>query len=328
MTDTADQTAPAQDVPNVVIAAFGVSFAIADDIPLPELLGRPPSPDAVRTWVREDPAGVEERWDAGTAHRVREQRRGERLVMSIDYEPEQGYLLRCPGLGTALVTPDGLEILWGREAPPAEWSAVLIGQVLPLAATLRGLEVFHAAGVVLDGRAQMLCGAAGAGKTSLAAHLVLGGADLLSDDVVALDERLMAHPGTAVLRLREPEAGRVTTAPTSRLGARDEADGRVRIAATAAVEPRPLSALHLLERTPDGAAIEPLEHPSPTELLGSTFNLSVQTPTRLIRQLDLCARLAREVPIFRVRVRPGQDAGELASELTAHVRAELRERDG
>ena len=200
--------------------------------------------------------------------------------------------------------------------------------MLPLAATLRGLEVFHAAGVVLDGRAQMLCGAAGAGKTSLAAHLVLGGADLLSDDVVALDDRLMAHPGTAVLRLREAEAGRVTSAPTSRLGARDEAAGRMRIAATAAVEARPLSALHLLERTADGAGIEPLEHPSPIELLGSTFNLSVQTPTRLIRQLDLCARIAREVPIFRVRVRPDQDAAELASELAAHVRAHPRERPG
>jgi hypothetical protein len=328
MTDTAEPAAAAQDVPSVVIAAFGVSFAIADDIPVPELLGRSPSPDAVRTWVREDPPSLEARWDAGSAHRVREQRHGERLLMSIDYEPVQGYLLRCPGLGTALVTPDGLEILWAREAPAAEWSAVLIGQVLPLAATLRGLEVFHAAGVVLDGRAQMLCGAAGAGKTSLAAHLVLGGADLLSDDVVALDDRLMAHPGTAVLRLREPEAGRVKGAPTSRLEARDEAAGRVRIAATAAVEARPLSALHLLERTPDGPGIEPLEHPNPTELLGSTFNLSVQTPTRLIRQLDVCARIAREVPIFRVRVRPDQDAGKVASELAAHVRAHLRERHG
>ena len=82
MTDTAEQAAAPQDVPSVVIAAFGVSFAIADDIPLPELLGRPPSPDAVWTWVREDPAGVEERWDAGTAHRVREQRRGERDTCS------------------------------------------------------------------------------------------------------------------------------------------------------------------------------------------------------------------------------------------------------
>jgi hypothetical protein len=326
MTDTAERAAAPQDVPSAVIAAFGVSFAIADDIPLPELLGRPPSPGAAWTWVREDPGGVEEHWDAATAHRVREQRRGQRVVMSIDYEPVQGYLLRCPGLGTALVTPDGLEILWAREAPPAEWSALLVGQVLPLAATLRGLEVFHAAGLVLDGQAHMLCGAAGTGKTSLAAHLVLGGADLLSDDVVALDDRLMAHPGTAVLRLREPEAGRVKSAPTSRLGARKEADGRVRIAATAAVEARPLSSLYLLERAAEGAGIEPLHHPKPTELLGSTFNLSVQTPSRLIRQLDLCARIAREVPIFRVRVRPDQDAAELASELAAHVRAHLRER--
>jgi hypothetical protein len=59
--------------------------------------------------------------------------------------------------------------------------------------------------------------------------------------------------------------------------------------------------------------------PSPISLLGATFNLSVQTHTRVTHQLDLCARVAARVPIFRVRIVPGRGAAELAQALSAHI---------
>jgi hypothetical protein len=42
-------------------------------------------------------------------------------------------------------------------------------------------------------------------------------------------------------------------------------------------------------------------------LLGATFNLSVRTPERLTRQLDVCHRLERSVAVHRVTC--GSDVG-------------------
>jgi hypothetical protein len=50
----------------------------------------------------------------------------------------------------------------------------------------------------------------------------------------------------------------------------------------------------------------------PFTLLGATFNLSVRTPERLQRQLDLCARLAAEVPVLSLQIPPGVDAAAVA----------------
>lgn len=320
MTDITETASAGSHVDAVMVEAFGVPFAVLDDIPLVGLSRADPSSPALATTVREDPDAVSDRWREAQPERTREIRRGDRVLVSVAYDPDRGYLVHADDLGTGLVSPDGLEIVWAPDLAASRGSELLTAQVMPLAATVRGFEVFHAAAVVLDGHAHMLCGAAGVGKTSLAAHLVIGGADLLSDDVTALDARFMAYPGTAVLRMREPEAERIDGAPTPRLSDRQEIPGRVRFAATAVGKPHPLRALHLLERADTGASIERLDQPRPTELLGATFNLSVQTEERLVRQLDLCARMAAEVPIFRVRIRPDQDAAGLAAELAENAR--------
>ncbi len=61
--------------------------------------------------------------------------------------------------------------------------------------------------------------------------------------------------------------------------------------------------------------IERIEAVDPFALLASTFNLSVRTPERLTRHLDLAVALAATGRIYRVRVQPGIDATRLADTL-------------
>ena len=65
--------------------------------------------------------------------------------------------------------------------------------------------------------------------------------------------------------------------------------------------------------------MERIDAVDPFALLGSTFNLSVRTPERLIRHLDLAASLAATGRIYRLRVQPGIDATQLADVLRAGI---------
>src|SRR3989442_11817301 len=77
-----------------------------------------------------------------------------RLVMSVDLHPRIGYRIAAPGHGTHIVSPDGTDVVSAVAAvSPWRWQRLLFAQVLPLAATLQGLELFHASAVEHAGRA-------------------------------------------------------------------------------------------------------------------------------------------------------------------------------
>jgi hypothetical protein len=298
--------------------AFGVNLVLHDDLALaalspPSVTGRTPP-----TILRRDPDAIRERWSGAQAQRTRELR-GDGLILSVDHDPDRGYLLQAPGTGVALISGDGIDVRCAPGPRTTDWRALLAGQILPLVATVRGLEVFHAAGVVWGSRAYLLCGAQGVGKTSLAAHLVMAGAQLLSDDVMALDDSLGAHPGVAVLHIRDRELQQIALGPLPGLTRLATVRGRTRLTAKHPASAQQLGAMYLLERAPAGEPIEPVPSPSPISLLGATFNLSVQTHARVTRHLDLCARVAASVPIFKVRIVPGRGAAKLAQALSAHI---------
>ena len=299
--------------------AFGVTFAFHDDLGAPVALGKASSGKGPATTVRHDPSGLGVIWCGANPKRTREVRQEGAMLLSVDQDDSRGYLLTAPGIGSALVDPSGLQVLCAPEAQAREWEALLIGQVLPLAATLRGLEVFHAAGVVHVGRAHLLCGPQGIGKTTLAAHLIIRGAQLLSDDVVALDDRLIAHTGSTVLNVRDVTLRSGLIGSVAGLRRVHTVDGRARFASEHPAEATPLGAIYLLEHARTGAPIERLPQPSAATLLGATFNLSVRTATRLAHHLDLCARLARLIPVYRIRIVPRCPAADLAADLWLHI---------
>ena len=147
-------------------------------------------------------------WPAD-AERISTPRRPDgRASGSWERHPEAGLLLRAPGFGTFQVAADGSS---GRCAPVRvagwRWQRYLVGQVLPLLSMLHGHEVFHASVVARDGRAVALVGRSGAGKSSLAAGLVLRGFRYVADDVLAIrpGTGLSAQPGIA---LDQPAVGR------------------------------------------------------------------------------------------------------------------------
>lgn len=86
----------------------------------------------------------------------------------------------------------------------------LAGPALAVALHQRGRLVLHATAVAIGGRALAILGEKGAGKSTLAAALTRRGHRLLSDDVVAIEERdgaSVAFAGTASLKI-QPEAAR------------------------------------------------------------------------------------------------------------------------
>jgi hypothetical protein len=63
----------------------------------------------------------------------------------------------------------------------------------------------------------------------------------------------------------------------------------------------PLHGIYLLRRTANRkprVRIERLAAPAPAVLLAAGYGMAVRTPARLIRRLDICAHLARRIPVF------------------------------
>jgi hypothetical protein len=306
-------------------SAFGLALALDPRISIPGLApaGRDAAAPLVR--VRLDPAELGRRWAAlrSAPVRTREVREGGAAIRTVDFAERTGYLLWNRDHGRVLISPDGGELLCEPDAANAQWATLVVAQALPLAATLRGLEVIHAAGVALDGAAVLLTGAAGAGKSSLAAALVRAGGRLLSDDAVALELRggqLWAHAGSLALQLRAAEDARLSVRERAALGRpAGAAEGKRRYVSDVAPPPAPFGALFLLERSAAQPAVEALEAVSPFALLASTFNLSVRTPERLRRQLDVVAAIAAEGRVRRLRVQPGVDATALAARVREHL---------
>jgi hypothetical protein len=307
--------------------AFGIALSIDPRISIPGLGKHPGSAltDEPPSHVCLDDAALDRRWEALTTPplRVRELCVGETLLLSVDFAEPVGYLLWARDFGRVLISPDGLELLCAPDPTNEDWASILAAQALPLAATIRGLEVFHASGVVLDGRALLFAGPPGAGKSSLAAALVSIGGRLLSDDAVALtlsDGSLIAHAGSVVLQLRAAEDQRLSTDTRAVLGRPASSPfGKQRYISDSVPDAVTLGGMFLLERSAEEPAVEQLAAVDPFELIASTFNLSVRTPARLRRQLDVVSAIASNGLAYRLRVQPAVDATQLASIVQAQL---------
>ncbi len=241
---------------------------------------------------------------------------------TIDYLSGAGYLLTFEGQGQHFVAEDGREI---AAAPPrydGAWSMFLAAQVLPLVAVLGGREVLHASAVSLGGCAVGLVAATGCGKSSLAARLLLRGAALVTDDVLALDEvdgRVCAFPGPGTLKLRPAEEQLLTESERARLGASVQRDHEGHWRAPDAREraSMPLGAVYFIRRTDRPTLqMEPLA--DARMLLAASFVGVVRTSRRLERQLEMCAAVDRDAAAWVVDVPADVGAAALAARIEEH----------
>lgn len=237
---------------------------------------------------------------------------------------DRGYRIHGPAYGCSVISGDGTEV---QGAPGEEgfagWQRLLVAQVLPFAAALRGLEVLHAGAVVVAGEGVALSGPSGSGKTSLALALQRRGAELLADDVVAVERagaELLAHPGAPISGIDLAEAERLSREGEGERTGVLAVNARERVARAVLVPgPVPLGALFLLNRRLDGPE-EPSFEPErdPRQLLASTFNLLLASPERLAGLLDVCARLAAG-RVERVTFGPATDPDQLAAAIWARL---------
>ena len=248
-------------------------------------------------------------------------------VLAIDAHPARGYLVRADGFGAYQVAPDGRRVLFAPgHVEDWRWQRLLTAQVLPIAALSQRLELLHASAVALDGRIFAFTGAGGAGKSTLAARLILAGASFISDDVLAVervDDQVIAHPGPALMNLRESPVPVLNARERSRLGVeigRDEGGARLLVRRESSASP--LHAVYLLRRNGSrtgGVRVRRLAPPAPGALLGAGFGTAIRTPARLVRLLDLCAHLARRVPVFALEAPSHVPSAVLGDEVRRHM---------
>jgi hypothetical protein len=237
---------------------------------------------------------------------------------------ESGYVAEHAYFGRFGVAANGRRVECApRDLPDWLWQRFLVGQMLPLAALLRGHEPLHASAVVAAGRALLLLGRSGTGKSSVALEAVARGATFLTDDVTALepvDGEVVAHAGPALTSLSRHDLERLPAALTSGWTILGEHDGELRVAIDSpTADAVPLGAAFVLTRPGTAgelAIAEPQLGPAQV-LIGGTFNAYVRTPERMVRQLDVSARVAETVPLRQVTAPEGVDAAAVAEAILA-----------
>lgn len=270
-----------------------------------------------------------EDWPRGAASVLVDRRLPDGSAMlAIEHESSIGYRVWAPRHGSYIVASDGTEI---RAAIPRgpwwQWQRLFFSQVLPLAAALQGLDLFHASAVVVGEGALGLVAASGTGKSSVAAHLIASGARFVTDDVLALEhagQGIQAHLGSLLMGVHESELRDMEAGSRARLGRRRGRADKIYFLASGAPTAVPLQALYFLERTTQDSRrpdpeIVPGDLNSARSLLAASFLAYLQSPARLLLHLDICARVASAAGVFRVRIPASVSARETAAAVRAHA---------
>lgn len=262
-------------------------------------------------WVTRDTRGVKElRFDSGDA--------GEGLPSSIQawQYVESGAFQVAYRDGVQFVIAGSGESIFASFDGTATFqdaASYLVGAILGFALRLKGRVALHASVVAIDGRAVVLLGDAGSGKSTTAAAFAFMGYPVLADDVCALAEDngdFLVGPSYPGIRLWpdavesmfgvEDALPRVTPGWGKRL--LDLSIGDCRFQSSSL----PIGALYRLLETR-----APEEVPSVKRLRASERMMNLVTmsyPDYLLdddmksKQFDVLARLASRVPGGEVRI--------------------------
>jgi len=184
---------------------------------------------------------------------------------------------------------------------------LLIDQVLPLAMAAEGRIVLHASAVA-DAARQTLafCGAAGAGKSTLAASLARAGLTVIADDalVVDLDGEPAARPAYCGVRLWADSAGALGFGTGGeRTVAEYTSKRRIRLDGPLAPSARfHLRRIHVVEPG-DAVSLDRLHgRDALLALVRHAYRADLGSGDALRLQLAALRRLAAAIPVWRLRV--------------------------
>ena len=226
---------------------------------------------------------------------------------------DDGYLLRFPRMADFHVRVKAREVAArrGRSTPHHTFRHLLLDQVLPLIAASRDCLALHAAVVNVDGGAVAFVGAAGQGKSTLAAALGRRGYTVLSDDccVVRRSARgfdvWATYPG---VRLFGPSRDRVFGDSPTRGSRVSHYSSKRRViddegAPRFSARPVPLRRVCVLADRAERARLTRVDltrrsrRDSVVDLVGGTFFLDVTDSERALDAFALAGDIAASLPV-------------------------------
>jgi hypothetical protein len=249
-------------------------------------------------------------------------------------------LHHCPGAWRAAEGRSGGVLRLRYEEPP-RWAEFVIGragatvdvyraastaldelfeffltQVLSCAMSERGLTCLHAGVVRIGGRAALLVGPKGAGKSTTAGAVGLRGHEILCDDVAAIAvgaAGITVLPGRSRVRLRADAAlalaGDTPLAPVWRTADPDASKRRFEFARPAVEGPVDVAVVYVLARQVDPAPppeVTPLDAIEALPLLmGHRHLAELGTSEGRRRDFATLAALVRGVPVRTLKRRQG-----------------------
>ena len=227
-----------------------------------------------------------------------------------------------------LVSSDGKLVLCGNRSNQAleAFDAYLTNFAVSTALIQQGEEPLHATVVEIGDRAVGLLGPSGIGKSTLAAHLINRGWDLVTDDMLRITFKgntAFAHPGPCRLKLfKEPAERYLKTAaccgPFN--PAYDQVDNplneklifQLRDDAAVRNALRLSTLFHLNQSSQDSepsrVSMALLEGQEVFRtILSSTINSRHDSPARLQRHFHFAERIVRAIPVYRLTYRRDYD---------------------
>lgn len=192
-------------------------------------------------------------------------------LLTLWQEPGQGSFCFCWWNGaTFVVSRDGSEMWaeWPAGLPFEEVLAYLTGNMMSFVLRLRGYICLHAGAVVVDGKAILLGGAQGAGKSTLTAAFACRGFSVLDDDLAAIraaGDHLLVYPAYPRIGLW-PASAEALLGPERKLPRLHPDEEKVALPlgrgrCKFAEKPAPLAAIYVIgDRLPAGSSprIEPV----------------------------------------------------------------------
>lgn len=227
------------------------------------------------------------------------------------YSVEDGYVFRFPGLCEFEMSGDGriVACLPGPACTDDIVQVLMAGTLTAWVLTLRGLAVLHASAVRRNDVTVLVVGHSGRGKSTVAALFCAAGAELVADDVVALEN----HPHGLVcaglgseLRLRQQASSIADLFPPPLPERRLTADGRLAIKPTrTSDEHNVVSAVLLPCPVRDGSEVA-TRRLRPTQatlsLLANARIAGMVAPAMQKAYFETVSALAGVVPVLEARV--------------------------
>ena len=226
----------------------------------------------------------------------------------------EGYRFHFPELADFLVDRPGrhVTLVAKPETAPETIRHLFLDQVIPPLLNLRGREALHASAVQTASGACAFIGPSGRGKSTLAAAFHLIGYPVLCDDCLLLKDhpdQVLVEPAYPGLRLWDDGCGvffgdMQSTLPVSHYTSKR----RISTQESDDIGCLPLRRVYSLvgyeEEDPlTYPLIEPLSmRDAFMELVGCAFRLDLTDQAMILRQMRVLERVAKEVPVKRLRL--------------------------